>query len=77
MTMHDSANLIRMLLAFLWVPLLMMAGILDQACHRHLRIEYTAGLPKSVLHLLMWRCSAQRSLRRSIWSPPPACCSRC
>ncbi len=51
--MLDSADLVRMLLAFVWVPLLMLAGVLDWACHRHLRIEHTAGLPESLLHLLM------------------------
>lgn len=51
--MHDSADLIKGLLAFIWVPLLMLAGILDWACHRHLRIENTAGLRESVLHLVM------------------------
>lgn len=51
--MPDSAELVRMLLAFIWVPLLMLAGLLDWACHRQLRIEHTAGLPESLLHLVM------------------------
>lgn len=50
---HDSADFIRLLLGFVWVPLLMLAGLLDWACHRHLRIEYTAGLRESALHLVM------------------------
>lgn len=51
--MHDSADLVRLLLAFVWVPLLMLSGVLDWACHRHLRIEHTAGLHESLLHLVM------------------------
>lgn len=51
--MHDSAELVRLLLAFVWVPLLMLSGLLDWACHRHQRIEHTAGMRESALHLLM------------------------
>jgi hypothetical protein len=48
-----SAAIVEGLLAFVWVPLLVLAGVLDWACHRRLRIEYTAGLRESLLHLLM------------------------
>ncbi|RZL40020.1 MAG: diguanylate cyclase [Rubrivivax sp.] len=49
----STAALVERLLAFVWLPLLIAAGALDWACHRRLRIEHTAGLPESLLHLLM------------------------
>ncbi|HEY9105934.1 MAG TPA: hypothetical protein VIN58_04590 [Roseateles sp.] len=49
----SHAELLQGLLAFVWMPLLILAGALDWACHRRLRIEHTAGLPESLLHLLM------------------------
>ena len=51
--MNDSAALVQALLAWVWMPLLVLAGALDWACHRRLRIEFSAGLPESLLHLLM------------------------
>lgn len=51
--MDGSAELVRGLLAFVWVPLLMLSGVLDWACHKVLKIENTAGLRESLLHLLM------------------------
>lgn len=51
--MHDSADMVRGLLAFVWVPMLMLSGLLDWACHRRLRIEHSAGLRESLLHLVM------------------------
>lgn len=49
----NSAAVVQALLAYVWAPLLVLAGALDWACHRHLRIEFTAGLRESALHLLM------------------------
>ncbi|MGQ3055449.1 MAG: diguanylate cyclase [Roseateles sp.] len=51
--MDDGTTVIQALLAWVWTPALVMAGALDWACHRHLRIEYSAGLSESLLHLLM------------------------
>ncbi|KQY86859.1 hypothetical protein [Pelomonas sp. Root1444] len=51
--MNDSAAIVQGLLAFVWAPLLVLAGVLDWACHRRLRIEHTSGLRESLLHLLM------------------------
>lgn len=51
--MDGSAGVVQGLLAFVWAPLLVLAGALDWACHRRLRIEFTAGLAESLLHLLM------------------------
>lgn len=51
--MNETAALLHTLMAFVWVPMLVLAGVLDWACHRRLRIEETAGLPESLLHLLM------------------------
>lgn len=51
--MNDSAALVQALLAWVWMPLLVLSGALDWACHRRLRIECSAGLPESLLHLLM------------------------
>lgn len=51
--MNESASVIQTLLAWVWTPALVLAGLLDWACHRQLRIELTAGLRESLLHLLM------------------------
>ncbi len=48
-----SATVVQALLAYVWAPLLVLAGALDWACHRRLRIEFTSGLRESALHLLM------------------------
>lgn len=50
---EDSATVLEALLAWVWLPLLLGAGLLDWACHRRLRIEHTAGLRESLLHLVM------------------------
>jgi len=51
--MDPSAAVVQALLAYVWVPLLMLAGVLDWACHRQLRIEHSSGLAESLLHLAM------------------------
>ena len=51
--MDGTASLLQSLLAFVWAPALVMAGVLDWALHRHLRIEASAGLPETLLHLVM------------------------
>lgn len=48
-----TASLLQALLAFGCVPLLAAAGVLDWALHRQQRIEHSAGLRESLLHLLM------------------------
>jgi hypothetical protein len=50
------ATVIQALMAWVWLPLLLGAGLLDWACHRRLRIEHTAGLRESLLHLAMLAC---------------------
>jgi len=51
--MGDTASLLQGLLAFAWAPLLVAAGVMDWALHRAQRIEHTAGLAESALHLAM------------------------
>lgn len=51
--MDDTASLLQALLAFVWAPLLVAAGVLDWALHRAQRIEFTAGIAESTLHLAM------------------------
>lgn len=51
--MDDTASLLQALLAFVWAPLLVAAGVMDWALHRVQHIELTAGLPESLLHLAM------------------------
>lgn len=51
--MDSTATVLQNLLGFVWAPLLVLAGLLDWACHRQQRIELTAGLAESLLHLLM------------------------
>jgi hypothetical protein len=51
--MNDTASLLQALLAFVWAPLLVAAGVMDWALHRAQRIEFTAGLGESLLHLAM------------------------
>lgn len=40
-------------LLYLVMPVWMLAGFGDYACHRYMRIEHNAGLRESLLHLLM------------------------
>jgi hypothetical protein len=49
----STASLLEAMLAFVWAPLLVAAGVMDWALHRAQRIEFTAGLRESMLHLLM------------------------
>ena len=51
--MGSTASVLQNLLGFVWAPLLVLAGLLDWACHRQQRIELTTGLAESLLHLLM------------------------
>ncbi|MDR7268256.1 hypothetical protein J2X20_000885 [Pelomonas saccharophila] len=51
--MDDTASLLQGLLAFAWAPMLVAAGVLDWALHRAQRIEFTAGIAESALHLAM------------------------
>lgn len=51
--MDDTASLLQAMLAFVWAPLLIAAGVMDWALHRMQRIEFTAGLRESLLHLAM------------------------
>lgn len=53
MAMGDTAALLQAMLAYAWSPLLVAAGALDWALHRAQRIEHSAGLRESLLHLLM------------------------
>ena len=51
--MDDTPSLLRALLAYVWAPALALAGVLDWTLHRQQRIELTAGLKESALHLVM------------------------
>lgn len=54
MTAPDAtAQLLQDLLLFVLLPLWMLAGFADWLCHRVQRIEQTAGVKESLLHLLM------------------------
>jgi hypothetical protein len=54
MTAPDAtAQLLQHLLLFVLLPLWMLAGFADWWCHRVQRIERSAGVKESVLHLLM------------------------
>jgi hypothetical protein len=49
----DLALLLERILIGVVAPVWLMAGWLDYACHRHQRIEASAGVRESRLHLLM------------------------
>jgi hypothetical protein len=49
----ETARLLQQLLLYLLMPLWMLTGFADWLCHRVQRIEHSAGLKESVLHLLM------------------------
>ena len=49
----DIATLLARALLYVVAPLWLVVGFLDYACHRQQRIEATAGLHESNLHLLM------------------------
>jgi hypothetical protein len=49
----DLARLLTLALLYVVAPLWLLAGVLDYACHRQQRIERSAGLHESNLHLLM------------------------
>ena len=51
--MDATAQLIEHLLLVVLLPLWMLAGLADWACHRHERIEASAGWKEPALHLLM------------------------
>lgn len=69
--MNNSAAVVHGLLAFVWLPLLVAAGVLDWALHRRLRIEHSAGLPESLLHLLMLALTGSAILG-GLWLQPTA-----
>lgn len=49
----STASLLEAMPAFVWAPLLIAAGVMDWTLHRMQRIEFTAGLKESLLHLAM------------------------
>lgn len=51
--MDATAQLLERLLLGVLLPVWMLAGVADWACHRAERIEASAGLKESSLHLLM------------------------
>lgn len=51
--MDATAHLLERLLLGALLPVWMLAGLADWACHRHERIEASAGWKESALHLLM------------------------
>ncbi|RZJ12772.1 MAG: hypothetical protein EOP39_02675 [Rubrivivax sp.] len=69
--MNDSSAVVQGLLAFVWMPLLIAAGVLDWLLHRRLRIEHSAGLPESLLHLVMLGLTGTAILA-GLWLRPTA-----
>jgi hypothetical protein len=51
--MDDTARALQWLLLHVLLPLWMLAGLADWACHRQQRIEHSAGLKETLLHWLM------------------------
>lgn len=51
--MDATAHLLERLLLGALLPVWMLAGVADWACHRRERIEWSAGWKESALHLLM------------------------
>lgn len=51
--MDDTAHLLEQIVLRVMLPLWMLAGLADWACHRAQRIEHSAGLKESWLHLAM------------------------
>jgi hypothetical protein len=51
--MDPTAERLTLFLLFGLVPLWLLAGWLDWACHKWQRIEHSAGVPEALLHLLM------------------------
>jgi hypothetical protein len=51
--MDATAQLLERLLLSAFLPVWMLAGLADWACHRAQRIEQSAGMKESLLHLLM------------------------
>ena len=49
----SADDLLRGLLMFGLLPVWLLAGFADYLCHRFERIELSAGLPETLLHLLM------------------------
>jgi hypothetical protein len=49
----ETARLLQQLLLYALLPLWMLTGFADWLCHRVQRIERSAGLKESALHLLM------------------------
>jgi len=54
--MDATAQLLQQTLLLLVLPLWLLAGLGDWACHRWQRIEHSAGLKESLLHLAMIGC---------------------
>lgn len=69
--MQAEPELLRLLLAWVWAPALVAAGVVDWALHRHQRIEWTAGVAESLLHLLMLAVVGVAMLA-GIWLEPTA-----
>lgn len=67
--MADTASLLQLLLAFVWAPVLIGAGVLDWALHRAQRIEHSAGLRESLLHLVMLACVGSAILAALLLEP--------
>lgn len=52
--MHELAEPVRLMLAWAVLPLWLLAGLADWACHRRGDIGHTAGVGESLLHLLLF-----------------------
>jgi len=51
--MDETSRLLEQLLLCVLLPLWLLAGLADWACHRVQRIEHSAGVKESLLHLAM------------------------
>lgn len=51
--MDSSALLVELALLYVVAPIWILAGLADFSCHRAMRIEETAGVRESLLHLAM------------------------
>lgn len=51
--MEIPSSLVAYGLLYILMPVWMLAGVADFACHRIMRIEHNAGIGESLLHLLM------------------------
>lgn len=72
MTDGAPATLAELLLAWGVLPLLMLAGLADWACHRATAIERTGGLAENAVHWLMFGQIGAAALAAALLAPNAA-----